>query len=114
MRQLTYGSGTEPHHRGLGQHLYNSQSSIGSGQDATYCDLAVHTKTLFIDELAAPSAYRYEILDQNFSNKKLHTLPDIHIRTWYTSPWDSGTPLEREEARFPMLVWPGRKDFEVS
>ncbi|KAK2995389.1 hypothetical protein RJ640_029021 [Escallonia rubra] len=32
-RQLTYGSGAEPRHRGLGQHLYNSQSSIGSGQD---------------------------------------------------------------------------------
>ncbi|KAJ4965137.1 hypothetical protein NE237_016986 [Protea cynaroides] len=32
-RQLTYGSGAEPQHRGLGQHLYNSQSSIGSGQD---------------------------------------------------------------------------------
>lgn len=32
-RQLTYGSGAEPQHRGLGQHLYNSQSSIGNGQD---------------------------------------------------------------------------------
>nr|XP_029118008.1 uncharacterized protein LOC114913512 [Elaeis guineensis] len=29
-RQLTYGSGAEPPHRGLGQHLYISQSSIGS------------------------------------------------------------------------------------
>ena len=33
MRQLTYGSGAEPQHRGLGQHWYNSQSSIGSKQD---------------------------------------------------------------------------------
>ncbi|KAH0652705.1 hypothetical protein KY289_030383 [Solanum tuberosum] len=32
-RQLTYGSGAEPLRRGLGQHLYNSQSSIGGGQD---------------------------------------------------------------------------------
>jgi len=32
-RQLTYGSGAEPQHRDLGQHLFNSQSSIGSGQD---------------------------------------------------------------------------------
>ena len=33
MRQLKYSSGVEPQHKGLGQHLYNSQSSIGSGQD---------------------------------------------------------------------------------
>ena len=32
-RQLKYSSGVEPQHKGLGQHLYNSQSSIGSGQD---------------------------------------------------------------------------------
>jgi len=30
-RLLTYGSGAEPLRRGLGQHLYISQSSIGSG-----------------------------------------------------------------------------------
>ena len=32
-RQLTYASGAEPQHGGLGQHLYNSQSSIRSRQN---------------------------------------------------------------------------------
>ena len=32
-RQLKYGSGAEPQHKGLGQQLYNSQLSIGSRQD---------------------------------------------------------------------------------
>ncbi|MCE3216703.1 hypothetical protein HAX54_007686 [Datura stramonium] len=37
-RQLTYGSGAEPLRRGLGQHLYNSQSSIEAGKMVMTCD----------------------------------------------------------------------------
>ncbi|KAL7174753.1 hypothetical protein ACSBR1_043931 (mitochondrion) [Camellia fascicularis] len=79
-RQLTYGSGAEPQHRGLGQHLYNSQSSIGSGQDAKKG--RVEGGSQLAASWPRPPAYRYEILDLNSQIGNCIPLADIRIGTW--------------------------------
>lgn len=107
-RQLTYGSGAEPQHRGLGQHLYNSQSSIGSRQNGdelrlvqTFDQRLIATRPecpsilrpySHSEErpsgrgLAAswprPPAYRHEILDLNSQIGNCIPVSDIRIGTW--------------------------------
>ncbi|GAB4837290.1 hypothetical protein Ancab_002185, partial [Ancistrocladus abbreviatus] len=108
-RQLTYGSGADPQHKGLRQHLYNSQSSIGSEQDGDELRLVQTFDQRFIATcpecqyilrpcshseerpsgrgqsagcfLATPPAHRYEILYLYSQIGNCIPLADIRIGT---------------------------------